>query len=191
MKSKMIQKTTDELINYVETYERLTGFKIGIGDIKYLQNANVRAFYSADNQLLGGYTISTLEMNSSLRYLDLLSKKGEKLPYNRLFKDLKNAVEITFTFFTHHATRKQRMKMLIYPLYEVWKLGKDIILGGGIVKQFCNRMKPVLSNIYFEGEVEIYGETKQYTVLYEERKNLIINIVKALVPEIQKVFFRI
>lgn len=180
MKSKLIQQSKNELSVFANTYEALSGNKV---DLTYLENANVRAFYNEKGELIGGYAVSTYEKNGFLRYLNFLGEKQNSVLASKKMH-LPDFVEITYTFFTRLAKRHQRVRMLSASIFDALKFDKKYLLGGGIVSGFNSRMKNVLQKVLFEGEALVSGNVKTFTILYEERRNLILNWLKAFFKEV-------
>jgi hypothetical protein len=187
MTSKQIQKSMSELIVFSNTYEKLTGFTV---DLKYLQQARVRAFYNDEGEIIGGYAISMVEYYPTLRYLSFLGNK-QSIVLEKAGIKAEELIEITYTFFNkNRADAKQRIQILSYSILEALIKGKKYILGGGIIKQFNDRMRPVLPKVLFEGEVNVYGKQENFTVLYAQTNYILFNFLVALYHEIIKYFFK-
>ncbi len=187
MKSKQIQKSMSELAVFSNTYEKLTGFTV---DKKYLQQARVRAFYNNEGEIIGGYAISTVEYYPTLRYLSFLGN-NQSVVLEKAGIKIDELSEITYTFFNKNkASALQRIKILSYSIVEVLLARKKYVLGGGIIKQFNDRMKPVLQKVLFEGEVDVYGKPANFTVLYDKTQNIIRNFIGAFFREIIRFFLK-
>lgn len=187
MKSKQIQKSMSELAVFSNTYEKLTGFAV---DKKYLQQARVRAFYNNEGEIIGGYAISTVEYYPTLRYLSFLGN-NQSVVLEKAGIKIEELSEITYTFFNKNkASALQRIKILSYSIVEVLLARKKYVLGGGIIKQFNDRMKPVLQKVLFEGEVDVYGKPANFTVLYDKTQNIIRNFIGAFFREIIRFFLK-
>lgn len=187
MKSKQIQKSMSELAVFSNTYEKLTGFAV---DKKYLQQARVRAFYNNEGEIIGGYAISTVEYYPTLRYLSFLGN-NQSVVLEKAGIKIDELSEITYTFFNKNkASALQRIKILSYSIVEVLLARKKYVLGGGIIKQFNDRMKPVLQKVLFEGEVDVYGKPANFTVLYDKTQNIIRNFIGAFFREIIRFFLK-
>lgn len=187
MKSKQIQKSMSELAVFSNTYEKLTGFAV---DKKYLQQARVRAFYNNEGEIIGGYAISTVEYYPTLRYLSFLGN-NQSVVLEKAGIKIEELSEITYTFFNKNkASALQRIKILSFSIVEVLLARKKYVLGGGIIKQFNDRMKPVLQKVLFEGEVDVYGKPANFTVLYDKTQNIIRNFIGAFFREIIRFFLK-
>jgi hypothetical protein len=162
----MIQQSAEALEAFAKSYEKSAKYSIGPEGRQYLRNAQVWAFYSADNELLGGYAISTQEMNLTFRYFDLLEKgnRDKVLEVNPHLKDFGSIAEITFTYLNQKASWWQKIQILSSSLSNVLQMGKKYILGGGKIQAFNNRMKYVLANTIYEGEELIYGKKVMYKI---------------------------
>lgn len=179
MKNKLIQQSKNELTIFINVYEALSGNKV---DLTYLQNSNVRAFYNKKDEIIGGYVLSTYEKNGFLRYFNFLGEKqGSVLASNNM--NLPEFVEITCIFFTKFTSTYQRIQIISFSLFDALMFDKKYILGGGFVSSFNNRMKSVLQKTLFDGEIQLYGDIKVFTLLYEERKNIISNWFIAFIKE--------
>jgi hypothetical protein len=187
MKSKLIQKSKKELANFVKFYETLTGgFKV---DWNYLQNAKVRAFYNENGEIIGGYAVSHVGNFPRLRYFDFIGEKKNQILIKKGLK-LSDFIEITYTFFNRSASKLQRIGILAYTIFDVLISNKKYVLGGGIVQQFNRKMKAVIQNVLFEGEILVYDKLANFTILYEPTDNLPKNLLFAVCSEVFKLVRR-
>lgn len=185
MRSILIINPNDVLF-FSNAYDKATN---DLADgFEYLSNAKVRAFYKNNGEFLGGYAVSTTDLNPYLRYYSFLSKADKEAILNEGYRE-EDCAEITFIFFEKCANPIQRLRILIRSLFDARAMNKKYILGGGKVTKFNNRMKRVLSNQIFEGKVLVYGKLKDFKILCQERKYLYFKMLKAFFIEIKILFF--
>lgn len=185
MRSKLAQNQSDVLF-FAKSYDKASG--LSTTDLSYLENARPRMFYSDQGEFLGGYTVSTTNQNSGLRYYDFLSAEQRENLLKQGYKE-EDCAEITFIFFEKHTNPIQRLLILIRSLVEARARKKKYILGGGVVTSFNNRMKRVLKKELFSGDRPVLGKMKPFKILCAERKHLFLKMFTALLSEARVLLF--
>ena len=61
---------------------------------------------------------------------------------------------------------------------------KKIVFGGGVLSKFNARIKTVLPKELFSGNVMVYGNLKQFTILYTETEYLLRSWFVAILKEL-------
>jgi hypothetical protein len=148
---------------FAAQYELLS--KTEKADLKYLFYARVRAFYK-DGQLVGGYAVSTLEMNRDLRYFSFLNPDQRSYLLNKGFKANQYA-EITYTLVNiRKVSLKENVKVMLFSFWDAFCRGKKFIMGGGVIKHFNVRMQCILKTVFFDDNVMVSGEPKNFKNFY-------------------------
>ncbi len=188
MISKLI-KSEKEILEFAKMYEKLSKRAID-ANLTYLSKAKVRGFYQ-NNHLAGGYAVSTVDLNDSLRYIDLIDPNERELIKIKDFK-LSQAVEITYTFMNNDLLSPlQNSWIMIRSLCDASLFYKKYMLGGGVVKKFNDRMKSVFNIEFFSGETTIKGQTSDYMVLCQKSLFVPIFAIYAFIKELFSKVFRI
>ncbi len=174
-------KTYEEIREFASVYQTLS--KNPVENLDYLMNAHIRAFY-VKGELMAGYAVSSFSLNGKLRYFDFLSENQKNDVLKKGVKQHQVA-EITYTFIkSRKLNYLQNSLVLILSVFDAMVLGKKYIIGGGIIKSFNNRMKKVLNQVWFDGEVAVFGQTKNFTLLGDTSLNVLFNFPKAYLLEL-------
>jgi hypothetical protein len=182
----MLITSPNDILFFSNSYEEATG-DLANG-FEFLSNAKTRVFYSKDGSFLGGYAVSSTDLNPYLRYYTFLEESEKSQLIKKGYRE-EDCAEITFILFKDWTSPTQRLGILIQSLLDAKAMKKKYILGGGKVGKFNNRMRRVLSNQIYDGKVLVYGHLKDFKILCQKRRYLYFKMFTALLSELKVLLF--
>lgn len=139
-------------------------------ELEYLQEASVRAFMSADGEMIGGYAI---KRGPRLRYLDQLPAE--------LFEDsgldASDLCEVTCHWFGRRMSASDRYRAYVQIIVDLIHRGAPRILMATLIRSHARALGDALPHVIFEGTLEVDGRSTWASVRYGTPATLVTGFV--------------